>query len=52
VVDLSYADRRPFPFTGTIHKVVFDLKPHRTTEDERALHEVAHHAHAVQGVSA
>ncbi len=28
VVDLSYADRKPFPFTGTIKKVVFDVKPH------------------------
>ena len=28
VVDLSYADRQPFAFTGTIKKVVFDLKTH------------------------
>ena len=30
VVDLSYEDRKPFAFTGTIKKVVFDLKPHLT----------------------
>ena len=28
VVDLSYADRKPFAFTGTVKKVVFDIKPH------------------------
>ena len=28
VVDLSYADRKPFAFTGTVKKVVFDVKPH------------------------
>ena len=52
VVDLGYADRRPFPFTGTIRRVVFDLMPHRAPEDEQALHEVAHHARAVHGISA
>ena len=28
VVDLSYADKKPFAFTGTVKKVVFDVKPH------------------------
>ena len=28
VVDLSYADKKPFPFTGTVKKVIFDVKPH------------------------
>ncbi len=51
VVDLSYADRAPFAFTGTIKKVVFDLQPHATAEDEEALHAVAHHAHATHGLS-
>jgi arylsulfatase len=40
VVDLDYEDRAPYPFTGTVHKVVFDLKP-ATHEDEKALHEHA-----------
>ena len=52
VVDLSYADRKPFPFTGTVKKVVFDIKPHPTAADEDALHEVAHHSHAAHGLSA
>jgi len=52
VVDLSYADRRPFAFTGTIRKVVFDLHPHASDEDEQAVHTVAHHANAAHGLSA
>jgi hypothetical protein len=52
VVDLSYADRKPFPFNGTVKKVVFDVKAHPSTDDEAALHVVAHHAHAARGLSA
>jgi arylsulfatase len=51
VVDLSYADRRPFAFTGTIKKVVFDIKPYPKAKDEKAVHTVAHHAHAAHGLS-
>jgi len=40
VVDLAYEDRAPYAFTGTVKKVVFDLKP-ATHEDEKALHEHA-----------
>jgi hypothetical protein len=40
VVDLAYEDKAPYPFTGTVHKVIFDLKP-ATHEDEQALHEHA-----------
>jgi hypothetical protein len=44
VVDLDYEDRAPYPFTGTIHNVVFDLQP--LSHDEAAsLHEhQAHHS--------
>ena len=52
VVDLSYADRKPFAFTGTVKKVVFDVKPHPSAEDEEALHTVARHSHAARGLSA
>jgi len=51
VVDLSYADRRPFAFTGTVTKVVFDVKSHRKAKDEQAVHAVAHQAHAAHGLS-
>ncbi len=38
VVDLAYEDRAPYAFTGTVKKVVFDLKP-ADHESEQALHE-------------
>ena len=45
VVDRSYESRKPFPFNGTIRKVVFDVHPH--LEDQEAeLHAVASHAAA------
>ena len=35
VVDLAYEDKAPYAFTGTVKKVVFDLKP-PSHEDEKA----------------
>jgi len=40
VVDLAYEDKAPYAFTGTVTKVVFDLKS-ATHEGEKALHEHA-----------
>jgi hypothetical protein len=37
VVDLAYEDKAPYAFTGTVNKVIFDLKP-ATHDDEQALH--------------
>jgi arylsulfatase A-like enzyme len=51
VVDRSYEDRKPFPFTGTIKKVVFDIKPHLAGEDEQELHAAAHHGHAAHALA-
>ena len=51
VVDRAYADRSPYTFTGTVKKVVFDLKP-ASHEDEKALHEAATHSAAAHGISA
>jgi hypothetical protein len=51
VVDRSYEDRKPFPFTGTIKKVVFDVKPHLADEDEQDLHAAAHHGDAAHALS-
>jgi arylsulfatase A-like enzyme/uncharacterized membrane protein len=45
VVDRDYEDKAPYAFTGTVHEVVFDLKPAHH-EAEVALHEHA----AVQAV--
>ena len=51
VVDLSYDDRKPFAFTGTIKKVVFDVKPGLSPHDEQALHEAAHHGHSAHALA-
>jgi hypothetical protein len=45
VVDRDYEDRAPYPFTGTVKEIVFDLKP-VPHDAEKALHEHA----AVQAV--
>jgi arylsulfatase len=37
VVDLDYEDKAPYAFTGTVRKVVFDLKP-LNHDEEKALH--------------
>ena len=47
VVDDAYEDKAPYPFTGTLRSVVFDLKP-LGLEAEQALHEAAQTA-AVAG---
>ena len=52
VVDVSYEDEKPFAFTGTVRKVVFDLQPHGSDGDELALHAAAHQGHAAHGLSA
>jgi len=51
VVDRSYEDRKPFPFTGTIKKVVFDVKPHPAGEDEQELHAASQHGHAAHALA-
>jgi hypothetical protein len=38
VADLAYENKAPYAFTGTVRKVVFDLKPAHH-EAEQALHE-------------
>jgi arylsulfatase len=51
VVDLDYEDKAPYAFTGTVKKVVFDLKPH-SHDDELALHrhaQVGNLAHGAAG---
>jgi arylsulfatase len=52
VVDSSYADKAPFAFTGEIKQVVFDIAPHLSEEDAKALHEHAAQALAVHAASA
>ncbi len=52
VVDRAYAAKAPYAFTGTVNKVVFDLKPAARHDDEKALHEAATHGAAAHGISA
>jgi arylsulfatase len=51
VVDLAYEDRKPFAFTGTVKKVVFDIKPHLSDQDELDLHAEAHRGNAAHSLS-
>jgi arylsulfatase len=51
-VDRVYADRSPFAFTGTIRKVVFDLRPHPSEDDMRRIHEHMHQGALAHGMSA
>jgi len=50
VVDRDYADRKPFAFTGTVKKVVFDIEPHEG-DDAVKIHEAAHQGHAAHALS-
>ena len=52
VVDLRYADKAPFRFTGEIKQVVFDIAPDLSDEDRQALHEHAEQALAAHAASA
>ena len=52
VVDRGYAHQAPYAFTGTVKKVVFDIKPHLASADEDALHESAQHGQVAHGISA
>ncbi|HEY6566262.1 MAG TPA: sulfatase-like hydrolase/transferase, partial [Actinomycetota bacterium] len=51
VVDLAYEDRKPFVFTGTVKKVVFDIKPHLSDQDELDLHAEAQRGTAAHSLS-
>ena len=50
VVDRSYFDRRPFPFNGTVRKVVFDVQPHAAA-DAAELHAADHQGQAAHAMS-
>jgi arylsulfatase len=51
VVDLSYEDQKPFAFTGTVEKVVFDIAPHLDEQDELDVHTAEQHGHAAHALS-
>ena len=48
----AYGDKSPFPFTGSVKKVVFDLAPTAREQDRKAVHEAHHHMAVAHGISA
>jgi arylsulfatase A-like enzyme len=50
VVDRSYFDRRPFPFNGSVRKVVFDVHPHAGADADE-LHAADHQGQAAHAMS-
>ena len=51
VVDPSYESAKPFAFTGTVKKVVFDIRPHLSAQDELDIHAAAHQGDAAHALS-
>ena len=51
VVDRAYEDAKPFPFTGTIKRVVFDILPHLAEQDEADIHIAHQHGQAAHALS-
>ena len=49
-VDTAYRDKAPYQFTGTVRKVVFDLKP-ASIEAEAKLHEAAQQSATAAGIA-
>jgi arylsulfatase len=52
VVDLSYEDRKPFPFSGEIRRVTFDVKPHPSDTEKHELHRSIHHGQTAHALTA
>jgi arylsulfatase len=51
VVDLAYASKKPFAFTGTVKKVVFEITPHLVDEEELAVHTAEQHGQAAHALA-
>lgn len=52
VVDREYEPLAPFPFNGTVRRVIFDLKPPASHDDAHALHEAEQQANLAHGAAA
>ena len=52
VVDLGYEHKKPFAFTGTIKKVVFNVNPHLSAEEAHELHKTVQHGHTAHALTA
>src|SRR5450631_2634301 len=51
VADRAYEDKKPFAFTGTVKKVVFDIAPHAAAQDELDVHTAEQHGQAAHALS-
>ena len=51
VVDRAYEDKKPFAFTGTVKKVVFDITPHLVDQDELDVHTAEQHGQVAHALS-
>jgi len=51
VADRAYEDQKPFAFTGTVKKVVFDIAPHVAAQDELDVHTAEQHGQAAHALS-
>lgn len=49
-VDLAYKDKAPYPFTGTVRTVVFDLKP-APIDEQADLHQISVQAGMAHGAA-
>ena len=50
-VERAYADKSPFRFTGHIHRVTFDLRPHLSAQDEDKVQTARQHALVAHGAA-
>jgi arylsulfatase len=51
-VDLSYADKLPFAFTGTVKRVIFDIPQPTDRPTAEALHREAVQSALTRGITA
>ena len=51
VVDRVYEDKKPFAFTGTVKRVVFDITPHLVDQDEVDVHTAEQHGQVAHALS-
>ena len=50
-ISAEFDTSKPISFTGTVKKVVFDIKPHLADQDEQDLHAEMHRGLAAHSLS-
>ncbi len=51
VADRAYEDEKPFAFTGTVKKVLFDIATHPAAQDDLDVHTAEQHGQAAHALS-